>query len=258
MKKIISNSGSIEVVYEDKDYLIVNKPAGLIVHEAFDAEEETLSDLLTQAYPEIMKIGDDSKRPGIVHRLDREVSGLMIIARSPTFFSYIKKQFQAREVEKIYEAIVYGKVIKDEGRISFPIIRSKAGHKMAALPLSRPEIKARISNREQGNEKARLQSKEALTDFMVEKKWPHVTLLTLRLITGRTHQIRVHLSAFDHPILGDNLYGTAKTKRRNEKLSLDRIFLFAKKLSFIDLQGEEKVFVTERPLKFQQFLDKQK
>jgi 23S rRNA pseudouridine1911/1915/1917 synthase len=258
MKKIKSNSGTIEIVYEDTDYLIINKPAGLIVHEAFDVNEENLSNLLTQAYPEIINIGDDPKRPGIVHRLDREVSGLMIIPRSPAFFPYIKKQFQARKIEKIYEAIVYGKIIKDEGVISFPIIRSKAGHKMAALPLSSSEIKAHISNREQGNEKARLQSKEALTDFKVEKKWPHVTLLTLKLITGRTHQIRVHLSAFGHPLLGDNLYGTAKTKRRNEKLSFNRIFLFSKKLSFTDLKGEKKEFKLKRPMELQQFLDKQK
>jgi RluA family pseudouridine synthase len=258
MKKIKSGSGAIEIIYENEDYLIINKPAGLIVHEAFSADEETLSGLLTQAYPEIKKVGDDPKRPGIVHRLDKEVSGLMIIARSPAFFSYIKKRFQDRKIKKIYEAIVYGKVIKDEGRISFPIIRSKAGHKMAALPLSRSEIKAHISNREQGNEKARLQSKEALTDFIVEKKWPHITLLTLSLITGRTHQIRVHLSAFGHPLLGDNLYGTAKTKRRNEKLSLSRVFLFAKKISFIDLKGEQKEFELERPLEMGRFLSQQK
>lgn len=258
MKKIKSSSGTIEIIYEDKDYLIINKPAGLIVHEAFDENEETLSNLLTHSYPEIIKVGDDPKRPGIVHRLDKEVSGLMIIARSPAFFSYIKKEFQTRKIEKIYEAIVYGKVIKDEGRISFPIIRSKAGHKMAALPLPSSEIKAHISNREQGNEKARLQSKEALTDFKVEKKWPHITLLTLKLITGRTHQIRVHLSAFGHPLLGDNLYGTAKTKRRNEKLSFNRVFLFAKKLSFTDLKGEKQEFEIKQPLELRQFLDKQK
>jgi len=258
MKSIESNSGPIEIIYEDKDYLVINKPAGLIVHEAFDNEEETLSDLLVSAYPEIDKIGDDPKRPGIVHRLDKEVSGLMLVARSSAFFSYIKKEFQSRNIKKIYEAVVHGKVIKDEGRISFPIIRAKAGNKMAALPLLSSEIKAHISNREQGNEKARLQSKEAFTDFKVEKRWPHISLLTINLITGRTHQIRVHLAAFGYPLLGDYLYGTAKTKRKNDKLSLKRVFLFAKKLSFINLSGEKKEFEINRPLELERFLNKQK
>lgn len=258
MKKIKSKSGIIEIICENKDYLVINKPAGLIVHEAFDKEEETLSNLLVALYPEIKTVGDDPKRPGIVHRLDKEVSGLMLIARNSKFFSYIKREFQSRKIEKTYEGIVYGRLIKNEGRISFPITRSKTGHKMAALPMPRKEVSTHISNREQGNAKARLRSKEALTDFIVEKKWPHISLLNLNLITGRTHQIRVHLSAFGHPLLGDNLYGTAKTKRKNEKLTLNRVFLFAKRLSFVDLNGEKQKFEIKRPLELKRFLDEQK
>lgn len=254
-KKKIKN---IEILHETDDYLIINKPAGLIVHEAHTSQEETVCDLVVERYPEIKNVGDDQKRPGIVHRLDREVSGIMVIAKSSVFFEYIKNEFQNRKIEKAYEAIVHGLVIKDEGRINFPIVRAKSGHKMAALPMPKKEVPAQISNREQGNEKARIDSKEAVTDFRVIKKWPHISLLSINILTGRTHQIRVHLSAFGHPLLGDQLYGTPKSKRKNDKLNLGRIFLFAKRLSFTDMKGENQSFEIARPKEMQDFLNKQK
>lgn len=258
MKEIKTTAGIINIIYENDDYLIVNKPAGLITHQSHDETEESLADIIVANYPEIKNVGEDKKRPGIVHRLDKEVSGLLIIARNQKSFKYFKKQFQKRIIEKEYQAIIYGAPAKDEARISFPIIRAKSGHKMAALPLTSGINKAKISNREQGNEKARLNSREAITDFKVEKKWPHISLLNIKILTGRTHQIRVHLAAYGHPILGDNLYGTSKTIRRNEKLSLNRIFLFAKRLSFIDINGDKKEFIIEAPLEMISFLKKQK
>lgn len=258
MTEIKTRTGIIDIIYEDDDYLIVNKPAGLITHKSYDENEESLADIIVSHYPEIKNVGDDDTRPGIVHRLDKEVSGLLIIARNQTSFKHLKKQFQKRIIKKEYQAIVYGTPAKDEARISFSIIRAKSGHKMAALPLTSEGNKAKISNREQGNEKARLNARDAITDFKVEKKWPHISLLSVKILTGRTHQIRVHLAAYGHPILGDNLYGTSKTIRKNEKLSLNRIFLFAKRLSFTDMSGEKKEFIINLPLEMEAFLNKQK
>lgn len=258
MKKIKSSCGNIIILYEDADYLVVNKPAGLIVHPAHDPKEENLASLLITKYPEIKAVGDDPLRPGIVHRLDKEVSGIMLVVRQQKAFNYFKKQFQARKIYKEYETIVHGKIIKDEARIIFPITRSKAGHKMAALPLPKKTDQTKATNREEGNEKARLNSKDAITDFQVEKKWPHISLVKVHILTGRTHQIRVHLAAYGHPILGDNLYGTAKSIRKNTKMGLSRIFLFAKKLSFLDTHKEQKTFSVTRPEEIEKFLQQQK
>jgi len=258
MKKIKSSCGDIIILHEDEDYLVINKPAGLIVHPAHDLEEENLASLLIKQYPEIKKVGEDPLRPGIVHRLDKEVSGVMLVIRQQKAFDYFKKQFQARKIYKEYESIVHGAIIKDEARINFPITRAKSGHKMAALPLPKKTDQTKATNREEGNEKARLSSKDAITDFKVEKKWPHISLVKVHILTGRTHQIRVHLAAYGYPILGDNLYGTAKSIRRNTKMNLSRIFLFAKKLSFIDNHGEQKTFAIDRPEEIENFLKKQK
>lgn len=258
MSDIKTNFGPIIIIYEDPDYLIVNKPAGLITHQAHEEPEESLASILSIHYPEIKKVGDDPKRPGIVHRLDKEVSGLLIIARRQESFDYFKKQFKKRLIEKEYGAIIYGSPSKEEARINFPIIRAKSGHKMAAIPMPRQKNQAKISNRERGNEKARLNSKDAITDFKVEKKWPHISLLSVKILSGRTHQIRVHLAAYGHPLLGDDLYGTSKTIKRNKTLELKRIFLFAKKLSFKDLNGNKKEFKLAPPKEMADFLKKQK
>ncbi len=254
MTNIKTPHGNIEIIFEDEEVLVINKPAGLIVHEAESTNETTLADYLLTAYPQLAGVGEEEKRPGIVHRLDKEASGLMVIAKNNESFQNLKKQFKNRTIKKEYSALVHGAIKKEEGEIVFPIVRAKSGHKMAALPVSAGTEKNKPSNRDLGNLKARNKSREALTKFVVVKKWPHLSLLKVRIKTGRTHQIRVHLAAYGHPLLGDDLYGTPKTKVKNKKTALGRIFLVAQHLSFHNLAGEKKEFSIGLPLELETVL----
>jgi len=225
------------ILEETADYLIVDKPAGLVVHPAPGVNEPTLAEILVKRYPEIKEVGDDPDRPGIVHRLDREASGLLAVARGQKFFKALKKQFQQRKVGKKYLALVYGKLPRDEGEINFPIARASGGGKMAARPVNQ-------------------EGREAITNFKTIKKFINFTLLELTIKTGRTHQIRCHLAAFGHPIVGDELYGTPKTERLNEKLGLNRIFLAAEELSFVGPTGAKKIFRLSLPKELKELMKK--
>jgi len=236
---------NVKIIQENKDYLIIYKPAGLIVHGGNGIDEPTLVDFLITKYPELEKVGEDPIRPAIVHRLDKEVSGLMIIPRNNSSFDYFKEQFKSRKIKKEYLALVLGKIDKDEGVIDFPIKRSSQGHKMAAIPKSNKNydstnIEKNIANRSLGNIRALESSRQAITEFLVLKKLINFTLIQIKLKTGRTHQIRVHFSAFGHPLLGDNLYGNKKSKSKNIKLKMNRIFLLANKLNFVDPDGKQQ------------------
>lgn len=236
---------NVKIIQENKDYLVIYKPAGLIVHGGNGINEETLVDFLIAQYPELSKVGEDPIRPAIVHRLDKEVSGLMIIPKNNSAFEYFKGQFQDRKIKKEYLALVFGKIDKEEGIIDFPIKRSSQGHKMAAIPKNskdyeKQDPKKNVANRSLGNIKALESSRQAITEFSVLQRLVNFTLLKVKLKTGRTHQIRVHFSAFGHPLLGDNLYGNKKSKNKNIKLKMNRIFLIANKLSFIDPSGDQQ------------------
>ncbi|MCK4554834.1 RNA pseudouridine synthase [Candidatus Parcubacteria bacterium] len=232
-----------QTVFENNNFLVINKPAGLLVHSANHIKEPTLADQLLKKYPELIKIGEDPIRPGIMHRLDKQVSGLMAVAKTQVAFDHLKKQFQDRTIIKIYTALVYGKIEKDEDEINFPIQRSSKGHKMAALPLT---TKGKFTE----------EGRQAITEFEVIKRFINYTLLKVKIKTGRTHQIRVHLAAYGHPVVGDDLYSTKKTKEKNKKLNLGRIFLVANKLSFIDLNGKQKTFKIDLPEELKNFLKK--
>jgi len=130
---------NIEIISDQKDYLVVKKPAGLIVHGGKGIKEKTLCDWLIEKYPEIAKVGDDPQRPGIVHRLDKEASGLMIIPKNNETFEFFKNQFKKRKIKKEYLALVCGKINKEFGIIDFPIKRSSQGFKMAAIPSPKNE-----------------------------------------------------------------------------------------------------------------------
>lgn len=222
----------IKIIDETDEWLIINKPAGLIVH---GTTGYALADWLKTEYPEIKKIGDDPARPGIVHRLDKDVSGLMVIAKTQKSFNHLKKQFQNRAIIKEYTALVHGKIQKDSSTINFPIKRAKNGYKMAALPqtvMGKPATTGR----------------SAETEFQIITRLINYTLLKVKIKTGRTHQIRVHLAAYGHPVVGDKIYGTTKTKVQNKKLGLNRIFLTADHLSFTSLAGKQinfKIGLTE-------------
>jgi 23S rRNA pseudouridine1911/1915/1917 synthase len=210
----------VDVVYEDDDIIVVNKPSGLIVHPAVPGENDTLANAIIAQYPEVAKVGDDPSRPGIVHRLDREASGLLVIARTPAAFKDLKSQFQAHVVKKEYAVLVDGYPPEDSGTIKLAIGRSTSGGKMAARPAQ--------TDRRTGELVAEEGDKIAITHYRIEEKFPKTTLLTVRTETGRTHQIRAHFHALGIPVVGDTLYGTRKLGR----LAATRLFLHAKTLAF--------------------------
>lgn len=218
------NNENLEIIYEDKNFLVINKPAGLLVHPTPGQKEKTLVNQLLYYFPALKDVGEDKMRPGLVHRLDRDVSGLMVIAKNQTAFLALKKQFQTRKIKKEYLALVYGRVNREEGVIDFPMARSKAG-----LFVARPK------NQE---------GEEAITHYKVIKYLKNYTLLQIRTLTGRTHQIRVHLKALGYPIVGDQLY---KNRKLKEKIKLERIFLHATFLGFFDLEDKWREFKKEMP-----------
>ncbi len=227
------------IVSETDDYIILHKPAGLLVHEGAGEQESTLVDWLVKKYPAITKIGEDPVRPGIVHRLDREVSGLMVVAKTQDMFDHLKKQFQDRTINKEYTALVNGRPAKEEDEIKFNIDRSETtDFKMAAIPTSPKEERGR----------------HAVTEFEVTKRFVKYTLLTVHPRTGRTHQIRVHLNAYGLPIVGDLVYCPTKMRAKNRLLS-SRIFLQSTKLGFSDLNGQWKEFSEPLDGELQQYLD---
>jgi len=232
----------IEIIADTKDYLVINKPAGLLVHGAPHIKEKTLVDWLLEKYPEIGQVGEDLDRPGIMHRLDKDVSGLMVIAKNHNSYESLKEQFKKRTITKEYTALVYGKVLKDNDEIDFPIKRSTKGYKMAAVP----------KNFDEENDDVRV--RQAATTFSVIKRFINFTLLSVIIKTGRTHQIRVHLHAYGNPIVGDGLYNNKQSKIKNKKYNLGRVFLASTKLEFTDLSGVKQSFTVGLPEELTQFL----
>jgi len=247
-----------EIIFEDENYLVINKPAGLAVHGGGNIKGETLVDWLLKKYPKIKTVGEDESRPGIVHRLDMDVSGLMVIAKNQDSFIDLKNKFKNREVQKEYQALVHGQVSKDSDLIDFPIKRAKDGYRMAALPKNTVDLLTRRhpKNRDNGNIGGLFKSKEALTEFTVLKRFVNYTLLQVKIKTGRTHQIRVHFFAYGHPLAGDDLYYTKKTAPKNKKLGLGRVFLVANKLSFMGRDGKKLEFSLDLPKELKEKMPK--
>ena len=228
------------IIYEDNQLLVLNKPAGLMVHGDGRTEDETLADWLVKNYPAMKEVGEPWKptersiiyRPGIVHRLDRDTSGVMIAAKTQEFFEYLKKQFQDRRVEKTYRAFVYGNIKEDAGVIDKPIAKSKKDFRMwSAQPGSR------------GRER------DAVTEYKVlgrseNKKYCYVETYPK---TGRTHQIRVHMKAIHHPLVCDPLYASS----RECALGFQRLALHAYHLKLQLPNGEQKCFEAPLPDDFQ-------
>jgi 23S rRNA pseudouridine1911/1915/1917 synthase len=205
------------VPYEDEHLLIVDKPAGLVVHPAPGHAQGTLVHGLL-AYD--VEGGDEPERPGIVHRLDRDTSGLMVVARSPEAHRRLQEMVQARELTREYVALVAGRPRSRRGTIDAPIGRDRNDAMRHSLDTDTP--------------------REAVTHFEVEELLPRHALLRVRLETGRTHQIRVHLAAIDLPVAGDPLYGRAGD------LGLERQFLHAARLAFPHPITGEPVDVSSR------------
>lgn len=237
-KKTAAKMPAITIVADTADYMIINKPVGILTHPTMAKEKNTLVDFVIKKYPRIKKIGDDPIRPGIVHRLDKEASGLIVVAKTQKMFDHLKEQFKNRTIEKEYNALVHGRVAREWGEILFPIARSENAERMAALPPGAINTPG---------------AKEAKTEFWIEKQFTNFTLLRIKIHTGRMHQIRVHLFAYNHPLVGDPLYFHKKQKRTwDEKLG--RLFLHSAKLGFTDLQDKKQIFELPLPKELADFL----
>jgi len=241
----------IEVIYEDDDILVLDKPSGAIVNKA----DTTVGELTVQDWLEDKwriansqwqmedRESDFYKRAGIVHRIDKETSGILIVAKNLSSFENLQAQFKDRKVEKVYVALVHGRVEPAEGEISVPVGR---------LPWNRKRFGVLAGG------------KEAMTRYhtisnvqfpMSKNKQEELTLLELYPKTGRTHQIRVHLKHINHPIFGDEFYAGRKTARDDRKI-LPRFFLHAQKISFFHPKTGERVeFESELPQELQTVLD---
>jgi 23S rRNA pseudouridine1911/1915/1917 synthase len=200
-------SVSVDVVHADADVIVVDKPAGLVVHPGAGNEGGTLVNGLLHVFPELAAVGDPA-RPGIVHRLDRGTSGLLVVARTPAAYDALVGQLSRREVGRRYAALVWGVPESSAGLVDAPVGRSPRDPTRMAVVAGGREARTRY---------------EVRTAF----DHPACVLLTCRLETGRTHQIRVHLAAIGHPVVGDATYGGARSA-----LALDRPFLHAEQLAF--------------------------
>lgn len=226
----------IPVLYEDEALIAINKPEGIQIHPAGNIDMKTVAHWIITKYPEIRGIGENALRPGIVHRLDRETSGVLVIAKTEASFKGLKELFQKRTMEKTYIALVYGHMEALEGQINKPLIRHSG------------ELKRFVVETQYVPEGAR----QALTLYRVIARYAEFDLLSVTPKTGRTHQIRVHLASLGHPIVGDKLY-TSKSFRRGDKLFSERQMLHAYRLKF-DLFTKKYAFEAPLPLDFQSVL----
>jgi 23S rRNA pseudouridine1911/1915/1917 synthase len=224
----------ISKVYEDENLLVINKPYGLIVHpkNATDTQESVVSWLISE-YPDIADVGEpfiasgiESQRAGIVHRLDKDTSGLLVVAKNDETFYYLKSLFQDRTITKQYYALVYG--------------RPKEGHGVINAPLGRVGLKRTV----QKDQEKLIDSKPAITEYSIAQGYAKFALLDVSPKTGRTHQIRVHLQSIGCPIVGDPVYAP---KGWQKPAGLNRLFLHAYKLSFTTQDGKSLVLEAALP-----------
>jgi 23S rRNA pseudouridine1911/1915/1917 synthase len=215
----------LDIVYEDETLVVVNKPAGLVVHPAAGMHSGTLANALAYHFEQLPNRGA-GVRPGIVHRLDRDTSGLLIIAKTDAALDDLSDQFRERSVYKSYIALVHGRVNSDSGQIDQPLARDPANRTRMAVVRG---------------------GRGALSIYRVKQRFQRFTLLDVELKTGRTHQIRVHLAWLKHPVVGDETYGGGRDNTiQNARLrahvrNLGRHFLHAEKLAFTHPQTEERV-----------------
>lgn len=215
----------IDIVYEDATLVVVNKPAGLVVHPAAGIHSGTLANALAYHFQQLPDSGA-GVRPGIVHRLDRDTSGLLVVAKTEAALENLSDQFRDRTVFKSYVALVHGRLNADSGRIDQPLARDPANRTRMAVVRG---------------------GRSALSLYRVRQRFDRFTLLDVELKTGRTHQIRVHLAWLRHPVVGDETYGSGRdntiqdAKLRARVRNLGRHFLHAEKLAFTHPQTNERL-----------------
>lgn len=230
-------------IYEDDNLIVVDKPAGLVVHPGAGMETETLVDWLKTHEPNITALHwPDPSRPGIVHRLDKDTSGLIILAKNPAELLRLQKLFSENKVKKTYFALIFGKLDTPEGTIESLIGRN---------PSKRREqiSKSIFFDFEPGKKRSAKTSYETSKEY--EFNGETLTLVKVNLETGRMHQIRVHFKSIGHPIIGDQTYNIKPSRKISEKLGLNRQFLHAFKLEFDNLK-----FESELPNDLKEVLDK--
>ena len=216
-----------EILFENKDIVVINKPAGLVVHYDGKTEEKNVVDWVEKTYPEAKGVGEPLtlstgeiiERSGVVHRLDRDTSGVLLIARTQEAYEYLKDQFKNSKVKKTYRAFVHGKIEQNRGNIRRTIGRSKSDFR-----------KFSAKKRSMGN------GREAETIYNLLYSTDEVSYLKVLPQTGRTHQIRVHMLAIHHPVVCDKLYAPNKECI----LGFDRLALHAHSITYKDMEGEEQ------------------
>lgn len=238
----------IKIIFENKNILAINKPKDILVHGDGRHESYTISDWILENYPEIENVGEDIflseekkiKRPGIVHRLDKDTTGILLIAKNEDTFYSLKEQFKKRTIKKNYRAFVYGAVKFDRKLIKAEIGRSKTDFRKWTT-----------------NRGVRGEAREAETEYILIKKNSEFSYLDIFPKTGRTHQIRVHLQFDNHPILGDHLYAGKNFNREKPETNLffETQALHAYKIKCKDLDGKELEFEAEIPEEFKKALE---
>jgi 23S rRNA pseudouridine1911/1915/1917 synthase len=229
---LIAENIPLSILYENSDLIAINKPAGMVVHPAAGHGRGTLVNAVLGYAPNIEGIGGE-ERPGIVHRLDKDTSGIILVAKNERAHRWLQDQFRLRKVEKIYLALVDGKPPTSSGRVEAAIGRDASHRKKMAVTSSG-------------------KGREAISEYRVLEEYKEHTLIEFHPLTGRTHQIRLHCALLGCPIVGDRVYG-----RKNPSLEIDRHFLHAYRLKII-LPGEKEQHVFEAPLpdELEKVLDK--
>lgn len=225
----------IPILFQNNEYVIVHKPAGLVVHSDGKTDEPNLTEWILSHFPQTATVGEPLtlsdgrviQRPGIVHRIDRDTSGVLVIALTPEAHAHLKSQFQQRLVQKTYHAFVYGTVKKDEQTIDRPIGRSKKDFRLwSAQRFARGELREAVTD-------ITVLARGSGTMSSVPKAGDEVSFIEVHPRTGRTHQIRVHCKAINHPVVCDKLYAP----KRHSLLGFKRLALHARKISFVDSSG---------------------
>ena len=225
----------LDIIYQDENIVVINKPAGIQIHPDHNEKENTIVNALLAKFPEISAVGDNPKlRPGIVHRLDKDTSGILIIAKNQKTFLELKKKFKNREITKKYWAIVFGR-LGDLGIIDKPLARAASYKKQVVA-----------------GRKTKTKIREAITEYKVLKEVADYSLVEVTPKTGRTHQIRVHMTSIGHPIVGDKTY---KLKKYFTSYNIKRHLLHALSLEF-SLRDKTYKFEAPLPPDFQKFLAK--
>jgi 23S rRNA pseudouridine1911/1915/1917 synthase len=236
-KKEYQPSFELQKLFEDQYLLIIDKPAGIPVHKGAGEEVETILDVFRYSYPQVNEItGAYADRPGIVHRLDKDTSGILLLAKDIVTMRRLQKQFKRREIQKTYLALVSGKMRYRSGTIDAPIMRS-------------PKNRTRFIVVDKDN-KSSLNAREAVTEYFVLREFHDFSYVRLNPHTGRTHQLRVHLSHAGNPVLGDKVYGKAT--------SFERLALHAYSIEFTHpITGLRLIAYSPFPSIFREFLQSQ-